>query len=236
MAEWGSPVRVAYAATQVFNPSGGVSISYSYVLVRVDNFGYQKQVLLHAPVSVGWWQQHELVWVEGRGDHDLFATVPNMVPAVTEFAVSYTVNGRTYWDSRLGENYRLGTLNTAVAGNIAVVSVLCRLFGQSGIDVTGDIYVNNLSAHKEVGIRLSADGGIVWQDVPAAYAGPATEQVVVNLGAVERWRFDYAPSAAVQQPLTFAAYYRDHQVGVTYWDNNFGHNYSLWPRPGADVR
>ena len=236
MADWVGPVRLAYGTAQDFHPSSGVHVFYTYVVARVDNIGYAKQVSLHFRQGSGQWGEHPLSWIEWRGDHDIFSTVPPHAPLTTEFALSYTVNGQTYWDSQFGRNYRLDALKTVVGGHIALVRATTRLIGQfSDRDVTGEIHVNNLSPSKVVGVRLSTDGGTTWQDVAASYAGPATEAAYVNLGVVELWRFQ-TPVFAGLHPIRLAAYFRDLQSGNAFWDNNFGHNYVLSPQPGSDIR
>ena len=237
MADQISPLRLAYAASQAFSPGGGVSVSYTHVIAKVDNLGYAKQVVLHARVG-DQWQQYPLSWMEWRGDHDLFATqYPLRVPAVSEFALSYTVDGRTYWDSQFGLNYHVGTLNTVAGGNVALARATTRLIGQfSDRVVTGEIFVNNTSPRKKVGMRFSTDGSSTWHETAANYAGWATEAAYSNGGIVESWSFQTPVFSSGPQALLLAVYYLDLNSGKTFWDNNFGHDYALSTIPNADIR
>ncbi|BCW72427.1 CBM21 domain-containing protein [Arthrobacter sp. NicSoilB8] len=214
-------------------------MSYTYAIAKVANLGYDKKVLLHYREGFGPWKQHQLSWIEWHGDHDIFTTgTPNTSPpSADEFALSYTVNGTTYWDSQYGQNYKTGALNTITGGHIALFGATTRFAGLAANqrDVTGDIYVDNLSPYKDVGIRMSTDGGTAWQDVPAHYVGTSIEQAYNNLGIVEKWQF-ITPDFTGLQPVRFAAYYRDHSSGNTYWDNNFGNDYVLSPQPNSRIR
>jgi carbohydrate/starch-binding protein with CBM21 domain len=236
MADGSMPVRLAYATPQAFSPGGGVSVSYTYAVVKVANLGYDKSVVLHrygpSPAD------YPLTWLEWRGDHDVFGTPPpSSVPTANEFAVSYTVNGQTYWDSLGGGNYHVDTLKTVVGGNVSLVKATTELgLGPYERVVRGELYVNNLSPVKDVGIRLSADGGSTWQDVPAFYVGTSTEAAYVNLGVAELWRFQTPLLSPTGPTFRFAAYYRDRSSGATYWDNNFEQDYRLGTTPGSDVR
>lgn len=214
-------------------------MSYTYVIAKVANLGYDKQVLLHYREGSGPWKQRQLSWVEWHGDHDIFSTgTPNTSPpSAAEFALSYTVNGNTFWDSQFGQNYRTGAGTTITGGHVALFGATTRFAGlaPNERDVTGDIYVDNLSPQKVVGIRMSTDGGNVWQDVPAQYTGTSTEGAYNNLGIVEKWHF-VTPVFVGLQPVRFAAYYRDVTSGKTYWDNNFGNDYVLSPQPNSRIR
>jgi hypothetical protein len=231
-------LRLAYATSQQFSPGGGISVSYTYVIAKVANLGYDKNVVLHYREGFGPWKEHRLSWIEWYGDHDIFITGPPATspPSAAEFALSYTVNGHTFWDSQFGGNYRIGTLRTLAGGHISLAGATTRLVGQfSDRDVIGDIYVDNLSSQKAVGIRVSSDGGSTWQDVPAIYAGTSTEAAYVNLGVVEKWHFQ-TPTFAGLHPIRFAAYHHDLSSGTTHWDNNFGNDYILSPQPNSKVR
>jgi hypothetical protein len=231
-------VRLAYAVAQAFSPSGAISVAYTGITVRVDNLAYTKDVVLHYRAGSGQWQQLTLPWTESRGDHDIFSSDQlNIREVLPEFAISYTVNGYTYWDSDFGQNYHLGSLNTVVGGNVALAWARTEVTGQGAPQVRGEIHVNNLSSIKMVGIRYSVDGGSTWHDTPANYVGPATEGVgAANLGVVELWRFQTPGITAVPTPVRFAVYYLDLPRNEYYWDNNFGHDYRLSSAPNSDVR
>lgn len=239
MPNMNSGLRLAYATSQQFSPGGGIHVSYTYVIAKVANLGYDKKVFLHYREGFGPWKQRQMSWIEWQGDHDIFSTgAPNdSPPSAAEFALSYTVNGQTYWDSQYGQNYQTPPFTTVTGGNIALFGATTRFagLGPTQRDVAGDIYVNNLSPQKDVGIRMSTDGGSVWHDVAAHYVGTSTEAAYANQGIAEKWQF-ISPAFVSSQPLRLAAYYRDLTSGDTYWDNNFGNDYLLSPQPNSRVR
>jgi hypothetical protein len=52
----------------------------------------------------------------------------------------------------------------------------------------GEIYVQNLSFNKRVGVRYTADGGANWTDADGSYAGKV--QAVANtVDSIEIWKF-----------------------------------------------
>ena len=236
MANGGNPVRLAYATPQSFSPGGGISVSYTSVIVKVANIGYAKVVVLHTygPTPA----DYPLPWLEWRGDHDIFGTPDQQsVPEVNEMAVSYTVNGQTYWDSLFGHNYRIQTAHTFVGGNVMLARARTDV-GSAWHErvIRGELYVNNIAPWKAVGIRLSADGGSTWMDMPATYAGTRTDGAYNNAGVAELWQFTTPSLNPSSSEFRFAAYHRDLPSGITYWDNNFGHNYSLSAIPDSDTR
>jgi hypothetical protein len=235
MTDWPSPVRLQYATAQSFGVSG-MTFSYTYLRVKVQNIGYEKRVILHG-LEGSQWRDYVLPWNGWYGDYDVFAT-PNArdTPLVSRFAISYTVNGRTYWDNNFAADYRPTILGSVVGGSIALRSASLAQSGGGG-QVSGELYVDNLSYQKLVGVRISTDGGSVWSDVNATYSGVATEGTYTTVGVVaERWAF-LTPVFPTSWPgnVRIAAFYHDLQHGASYWDNNFGRNYTLSGFAGVSI-
>jgi hypothetical protein len=235
MTVWPSPVRLQYATAQSFGVSG-MTFSYTYLRVKVQNIGYEKRVVLHG-FDGAQWRDYVLPWIAWYGDYDVFAS-PNArdTPLVSRFALSYTVNGRAYWDNNFAADYRPTILGSVVGGSIALRSASLAQTGAGG-QVSGELYVANLSYQKLVGVRISTDGGVVWSDVKATYSGIATEATYTTTGFVaERWAF-HTPVFPTSWPaiVKIAAYYHDLQSGAVLWDNNFGRNYTLTGFAGASI-
>jgi hypothetical protein len=215
------PVRLQYAVTQ-----GGAS----YARVKVDNLAYAKTVVLHHGDGAIW-TDRGLVWVEGYGSYDVFVT-PTLVDAgpIQKFAVRYDVSGQRFWDNNGGTNYRIDEGHGTVGGDVTLRNA--QVFpGVTRYDrsLRGQIYVNNLAYQKNVGIRMSIDGGATWTNYAASYLRKATEgtfQDAFPVPEVEVWEFSTPLFNPVGNDIYFAVYYD------AYWDNNFGRNYRLSPEPG----
>ena len=93
--------------------------------------------------------------------------------------------------------------------------------------VEGEIFVNNLSFHKRVGVRLSANEWASFQDTDASFNG--TVSVAAGISQVEVWKFK-TPELNLDQSsfnFKFAVFYNDLQTGEWFWDNNFFQDYTL---------
>ena len=93
--------------------------------------------------------------------------------------------------------------------------------------VEGEIFVKNLSFQKQVGIRLSANGGASFHDTNASFSGNVS--VAVGLSQVEIWKFK-TPELNLDQTsaeFRFAIFYNNLETDQWFWDNNFGQDYTL---------
>jgi Carbohydrate/starch-binding module (family 21) len=102
----------------------------------------------------------------------------------------------------------------------------------------GEILVNNLSFVKNVGVRLSADGGISWNDTLGFFAGSHdADNIFIGPGA-DVWRFKTPELNLVSNPgeFRFAVFYRNGATGEWFWDNNFGQDYKISKADGATIR
>ena len=219
MADW-LPVRLEYATAQDFS-SGAASFRGSYVRVKASNLAFEKSVRLHYRVD-STWQDFELPWIAGYGTYDVFSSVG---PYMNEFVISYTVDGRTYWDNNGFRNYAVPNFYNAVGGHVMHRRARLAVFASFQGNVSGVIYVENLSYNKRVGIRLLPAGESTWLDVEASYVGLANEESNVSLGPVEQW--EYGSPIFNTHTFMLAAYYENLETGEWYWDNNFGRNYAI---------
>ena len=225
MADWSVPVRLEYATAQDFS-SGAASFRGIYVRVKVRNLAFDKQVRLHFRAD-SQWSDADLDWTANYGSYDVFSAA--RAPYTNEFAVSYYVGGRTYWDNNDSRNYSVPNFRSAVGGRVMLRRARLTGFAAFQTNVSGTLFVENLSFRKKVGIRLSPDGGASWVDVDARYVGVASEGSNVALGPVEQW--DYTSPVFNTGAYVLAAYYSNLETGEWYWDNNFGQDYRLSGQP-----
>lgn len=204
----------------------------------VANLGYAKSVNIHIKTSAGVWSDFPLAYSRaadaGRevwaAPFDLY-TLPTGADPL-EFAVSYTVNGQTYWDNNNGANYVL----TRDAGivlyglNVYNGSYAAQSSFYSGQNTLyGYLAVKNLSPAKQVNIVYSTDGWKTTKTSAATFnpyfygntAGYGTNKSP-NIYGYEEW--DYTLDVGTTSTrVDYAIAYTVN--GQTYWDNNFGHNY-----------
>ncbi len=235
------PVRLRYASAQFF-VAGGVSVSFTAISAKVKNSGFAKEVSVLYGKS-GVWKEDVMVWTANFGDHDLFAH--QVEEQVDECVIRYSVNGQTFWDNNQGQNYRLAGVVARTGGNVILNQATAKQGNQAGggfVFITswleGEIYVNNLSFAKEVGIRLSVDGGASWQDRDASFVGFATESDSTGGTGVERWKFK-TPELNLDESnpeFRFAVFYRNLATGEIFWDNNFQQDYQVSKTNGATVQ
>jgi hypothetical protein len=229
------PVALKYATAQSFSPGGGISVSSTYIRVKVQNIAFSKDVKAIYKTSTGW-DAKPLNWQGGYDNYDIFGTDPSF-PYTEEFAVSYSVNGITYWDNNNGRNYVLSnSKNTVGSNNIILNKATSKIGSQSGGGFVfktswfeGEIYINNLSFQKKVGVRFSTDGGITWEDRDANYAGLILESTYSSTLGAELWKFktpEYNFNNA-SSVFIFVVYYKNQDTGEWFWDNNFLQNYNL---------
>jgi hypothetical protein len=231
----GNPVRLKYIESDNFSPGGGITgVNNTKVTARVKNIAFAKQVAIHYAQSDGVWAGRPLAWQKSFTSYDLFALTDNSF-VTTEFVIRYTVNGETFWDNNGGANYHIdsGRPNT-VGGNVILNKAIARRGSQAGGGfvfttswVEGEIFVRNLSVQKQVGIRLSTNGGASFHDTNASFSDNVS--VAVGLSQVEIWKFK-TPELNLNQSsaeFRFAVFYDNLDSGQWFWDNNFGQDYTL---------
>lgn len=228
-------IRLKYVESNTFSPGGGVTgVLNTNLSAKVDNLGFAKDVTLHYLESGGAWGDRPLGWQHNYGNYDLFARNDNSI-VITEFALSYSVDGQTFWDNNDGANYHVDEIRpNAVGGNVVLNLATARRGSEAGGGfvfttswVEGEIYLNNLSFNKRVGIRLSADGWGSFHDTDASFGGIVA--VAEGISQVEVWRFK-TPELNLDEStpdFRFAIYYNNRDTGQWFWDNNFGNDYML---------
>lgn len=203
------PVQLNYATNWSINgyhnPAGEIC---------VQKLGTDEKVTLHYTTDGTNWADKSATYVKDdpnnpgyedwhfglSGEYEISGTIKS-------FTIKYEVNGQTYWDNNNGTNY-----NFASDDNV--------IFGKSNVVFTADgegdryIFVKNIDYTKKVGVRYTTDNWATYHDVNASY--------FQSLTGADQFSF---PSE-VPTGAKFAAYYT--VDGVTYWDNNFGSDYTIY--------
>jgi hypothetical protein len=209
-------------------PSGTGSFSYfTNARVVVENVAFDKSVGIWGSPSSGDWQffpcnfDHSLpnnleIWTAHIGSTE-----------IVQFGVEYLVSGNIYWDNNDGFNYLLdtGAAHTDGIGTTVVgPNVLAVAWGiQPNGTLNVEVLVKNLAFTKQVAIVYTVDN---WTTFHNAFGGfqrtfpPATMPHQIQS---ELWEI-----SVLLTPGAFGQFAVSYIVGgVTYWDNNFGANYSF---------
>jgi hypothetical protein len=235
------PVRLRYASAQFF-AAGGVSVSFTAVSAKVKNIAFAKDVaVLYGKGGV--WSEDAMTWSVNFGDHDLFTH--QVQEQIDECVIRYSANGQTFWDNNGGQNYRFASVVMRAGGNVILNQATAKKGTEAGGGfvfttswLEGAIYVNNLSFAKEVGVRLSVDGGVSWRDTEASFSGFATESNSIGGTGVELWKFK-TPEFNLDESsaqFRFAVFYRNLATGEEFWDDNFGQDYTVSKADGSTVQ
>jgi Carbohydrate/starch-binding module (family 21) len=229
------PIRLKYAQSVNFSPGSSLTgVNSTKFTAKVKNIAFVKNVVIHYAQSDGAWVEWPLTWQTTFTNYDLFTRSDNTF-VTTEFVIRYTVSGQTFWDNNDGTNYHVdsGRPNT-VGGNVILNKATARRgtqgFGGGTVTtswVEGEIFVKNLSFDKRVGIRLSTNEWVSFQDTDASFNGNVS--VAAGLSQVENWKFK-TPELNLDQSnpnFRFAVFYNNLQTGEWFWDNNFGQDYTL---------
>ncbi|MCX7923982.1 MAG: CBM21 domain-containing protein [Clostridia bacterium] len=211
-----NPVKLYYAK---FKDASSTKFSI-YGYIQVENLAYNKSVVVCYTNGDGVWKEVAAKYTApASGNYERWYFETSAAAASTfQFAVKYVVNGQTYWDNNNGSNYSLSyySANRAALGESNVV------LGNANKDnygLHGNIYLKNIASTKVVKVRYTTDNWVTWNEVNASYLSTAE-------GGIEVWNFDvYKPTSTTQATFKFAISYTVN--GVTYWDNNFGLNYTV---------
>jgi hypothetical protein len=239
------PVRLKVAYGQVYAVSG-MTFDWTTIDVNVKNIAFQKSVVMHyKDPAVGTWKDFPLTFSGHYGNYDVFSGTN--APTTQEFVIKYGVPGEERWDNNGGTNYKIGAFVGAVGGNAMLKKATSHIGHEAGGGFTfttswfdGEIYVQNLSFNKRVGVHYTADDGANWHDADGSYAGKV--QAVANVvDSVEVWKFKTSTLNLVNPgQFRFAVYYElkdpGPNLGKQFWDNNFSQDYFVGKAEGTTIQ
>lgn len=224
-------------AQSITSSKYGLSSQQARFDIVVANLAYHKRVDVHLRRFDGQWIDvpasyvrsiagNREVWratyaagsSQGTPTHDL------------RFAVRYQVGGGEHWDNNAGQDYSLG----ADAGSIMPeANVLATTYEPEARIWAGDnrlygrVTLRNLAFAKDVTIVYTTDGWATVRTAAAAYypyiwSGAYSSAPNPNAYGFEEWSFnlDCGSAATVTYAISYTV------GGQTYWDNNFGQDYT----------
>ena len=205
-------------------------------LVAVDNLAYEKRVFIHREKTNGNWVDIPMYYAGPAGGGKEYWRVSTGRGGFGDrFTVKMEVNGAEFWDNNDGVDYvlndagyLLGNDKPVVVSNYSVVDSY-----PTGVNKRfwANIVVDNIAPAKNVSLVYSYDNFQSSTSVAANYLG---SRVVYGYGSYDNPNSNNAEawSIAFEFPAEKSGqFYVVYEVnGETYYDNNFGKNYTLNPK------
>lgn len=218
----------------------------------VDNLAYEKVVQVYYEKPDQSWDTIDL---EYKGEiapgkevwsiyytHTLYNLYIEQDPLDMNFVLKYDVNGETYWDNNNEQNYFIAAGSgeyspKPITLDLAYAQAPFELISDGDTILTGGHFratfiLQNLAHEKDVEVHYTFDGWATSYVGKAEYQSSMTEGyswvTYPNANNAEVWSF-YTDGDEAQtteaDTVEFAVKYT--VDGATYWDNNFGYNYSI---------
>jgi hypothetical protein len=231
---------IASAAGEVRLLSAQSSVSHPYHWdyqsasfdIRVNDAACGGNVAVHMTSGTGSWIDAQAWQLRSAGaGHSVYRTTfgaggGSGVIHDIQFAVKCGSGGQTFWDNNGGQDYFLGQDAGAF---LSSGNVYARGY-TAGANVIGgmawsSVTLRNLAYSKQVKVVYTTDG---WATVQEAYAShnagfyAYSSTLNPNAAGFEEWTFglDVGNASSVEYAIAYTA------DGQTYWDNNFGDNYT----------
>ncbi len=238
----GVPVELKLAR-QLFDEGGGFTFSFVPTTVKVENIAFAKQVTIHYTTDGINWQDDAIGFLEHFGDYDLFGGEVNQ--EVEQFVVRLQAAGGDFWDNNDGNNYHLSSTASDIGGAV-ILNLASAMQGSEpggGFVFTtswleGEVLVRNLGFSKDVGIRLSVNGGLTFEDTHCTFAGTTTTAGESIGPGNEVWRFK-SPELnldTASPEFRFAVFFKNLATNEEFWDNNFQQDYKVSKTAGSVLR
>ena len=232
-------VRLMHAVASTWCPPKascyGNNRAYARGYIEVADLAYHKQVVVHYNVrQTSQWKDVAAKYVGSSGaNREIWSfetpkvSYPPRLSGDFQFAIRYTVAGKTYWDNNGGRNYMVGDGPRPIWPRVALngSNLALNWAETQGNNLRGDIVLKDLAYHKQVKVVYSADN---WQSVKTANAGYFNSFCgAMECGSTKKlqsWGFNITPPSGAKQ-IKFAISYTI--KGDTFWDNNFKRDYTL---------
>jgi Carbohydrate/starch-binding module (family 21) len=209
-------------------PSGTGSFNYfSNFTVLVENIAFNKLVGIWGhDANSGTWSFFPCHFVRSVGGNLEIWQGHVDSTEIDQFDVEYGVSGVIFWDNNNGANY---ILNTAAAHTDGIGTVVLNpnVFVVSADNAGGtlkvDILVKNIAFAKQVAIVYSTDNWLTFHNAFGNFQQKFPPGTMPHQIEAELW--EVTASVGIGKTGQFAAFYI--VGGSTFWDNNFGANYSF---------
>jgi Carbohydrate/starch-binding module (family 21) len=223
---------------------GCKTLQYREYIVEVDDLAFNKTVVIHQQLGNGQWEDLDLsysfttatgseIW-KGTSEKNTFNySVPSPNLYGEKLAVKYMANGQTYWDNNNSADYTIVNSNRQDNSSFIYMSSEFNILNASLNRGLTALYFDGVSSNVIVAadvrnIAFAKDVKIVYttNNWETSQTESLTFKSYENNNATsefETWSAYF--SLPKTNKLTYALSYTVN--GHTYWDNNFGKNYTL---------
>jgi hypothetical protein len=139
-ALFSSPVELVKAETQIYNNYNGRVSGARIFTILVNNLAYHKTVAVHQEMADGSWSDIPASFVRSvENGYEIWQASYSIDSYVNlygaDFVVKYTVNGQTYWDNNLGQDYSFDYSSFVLGSgtNVALQSLDKKYYGPQAI-------------------------------------------------------------------------------------------------------
>jgi hypothetical protein len=200
-------------------------------LVKVKNIAYQKHITVYSEMDSGNWV--EICALEYKesipGGYELWTALLSTYTNTwgDEFVIRFLADDVEYWDNNNGQNY---TYSGATGPMFAEPYTILQENGTiNGNWLNIGVDLRNIAYEKSVNIIYTTNNWATTNVQSAYYTSSYTYGYSgissPNAYGIERWRasidIGYDSGETVEYVISYDV------NGQTYWDNNWGRNYSI---------
>jgi hypothetical protein len=222
---------------------GCQSVQWREYTVEVANIAVNKVVAIHQQLNTGQWEDINLnyafttttgteIWKAIAVKNGIYFTTPTASLFGEKLAVKYLANNQTYWDNNKGNDYTIVNSNRQDNSSFLYLNVdypICATAPQHNPSLVSDAAlsyvsiaadVKNIAFNKEVKVVYTTNNWATTQTKSLTFNAAENNNATQDF---ERWTTSFAiPKTS---SVTYALCYTIN--GQTYWDNNFGKNYTI---------
>lgn len=225
-ADAGPMIRLVDAFFSECPPvSGCYSSDRLRINIEVQNVGYEKKVELVYTIDGATWQTLPATYLRPSSPGKELWVI-RAAPTAHEFALSYSVNGRTFWDNNSGANYRFQRYSTDALLPSAPIGVPVGLYEADlqSPRVWGHVFVSGAVPNAQVRVVYTDDAWKTTKETAATSYG-------VYASGAAAWAFELPLARGTNSADVQIAFALDRLDSAgpkrTDWDNNFGLNYRI---------
>jgi hypothetical protein len=222
---------------------GGCQATQSREYVaEVSNLAFNKVVAVHQQLSNGQWEDISLsysfttntgteIW-KGTSIKNVYTfTIPTQSEFGDKIAVKYVANGQTYWDNNSNKNYTILNTNRQENSSFLYLNQEFNIFNTttSATPLSQNTDVTYLNVAADVrNLSFVKDVKVVYTTNNWATSSSASLTFNAAESKNETKDFEVWTAAVLMQKTTKVTYALSYKSnGQTYWDNNFGKNYTV---------
>ncbi len=219
------------------------SVQTREYVVEITNLSPTKTVVAYQQLSNGQWEDFNLtysfttsteteIWTGTSTKSILYFNGPAQNQFGEKLAIKYIANGQTYWDNNNSLDYFISNTNRADNSSFLYLSDELNIFSTQALNspaiqsdannthlnIAAD--VRNIAFAKEVKMVYTVDNWATVSTKSLTFNSYENNNANTNY---ERWTLSFSIPRTTKVIYALSCKVN----GVTYWDNNFGNNYTL---------